>query len=88
MLIKEYLNVVGDICFKNKDVFKTEFIFVKNTVNNYINDFDLKRYLKKNIFEENKFLNIFLLFFIFKMIYDFLMFFFYTLDLFATFFFK
>ena len=77
MLIKEYLNVVGDICFKNKDIFKTEFIFVKNAVKNYIKDFDLKRYLKKNIFEEK----IFFLFFIFKMIYDFFMFFFYILDL-------
>ena len=87
MLIKEYLNVVWEVCYKNKEPFKVEFLFIKNSIKNYIKDFNLKKYLKRIVFEENIFLNIFL-FFILKIIYDFFMFFFYTLDIFVTFFFK
>jgi hypothetical protein len=88
MLIREFLNVVREVLYKNKDFFKLEFLFVKSSIKDYIKSFNLKKYLKRIIFEENKFLNIFLLFFVFKIIYDFFMFFFYTLDLFVTFFFK
>jgi hypothetical protein len=86
MLIREYFNIVRELLYKNKDSFKLEFLFVKNSIINYIKNFDLKKYLKRIIFEGNTFLNIFLLFFI--IIYDFFMFFFYTIDLFVTFFFK
>jgi hypothetical protein len=86
MLIKEYLNIVGKLLSENKERFKIEFLLLVKSLKIYIKNFNLKNYLKKNIFEGNIFLNIFLLFF--KMIYDFFMFFLYTLDLFVTYFFK
>jgi len=87
MLIKEYIDVTRGIWYKAKGPCKDEFFFLKTLISKYIKEFNLKNYLKRVIFQENVFLNIFL-FFILKILYDFFMFIFYTIDLYVTFFFK
>ena len=86
MLIKEYLIIVKQVVDKIRDPCKYELLSIKTLIQQYKKDFKFKIYIKK-IFQEYTFLNLFL-FFIFRMVYDFLMFIFYTLDLYFTFFLK
>lgn len=88
MLVKEYFNVVREVWFKIRGPYKFELLFIKTSLKQYIKEFNLKKYLKRIIFQENILLNIFLLFFIFRIIYDFFNFIFYTIDLYFTFLFK
>lgn len=88
MLVREYFIIVKKVWFKYRGPFKFELSFIKMSIRQYIKYFNLKKYLKKIIFEENVILNILILFFIFKIIYDFFIFLFYTIDLYITFFLK
>lgn len=88
MLVKEYLAIVKEVWWKYRGPFKFELLFIKTSIRQYIKYFNLKKYLKRIIFEENIILNILILFFIFKMIYDLFIFIFYTIDLYMTFFLK
>jgi len=92
MLIKEYVSVLRVIWVKSKGPLKFEFSFMKNANYDYIKSFNFKKYLKKDVFNNEdyfwNFIYFITFFFIFKIIYDLLVFIFYTIDLYITFFLK
>src|ERR1700744_572596 len=85
MLVREYIIIVREVFNKIRGPCKFELLFIKTKIRQYIKDFSFKKYLKTIFLKENIYLNIFLLFFLFKIIYDSFMFIFYTIDLYITF---
>jgi len=91
MLIKEYYIILREVWYKCKGPINFDKIIIKERNQEYIKSFKFSNYFKNNVFSSNYFINfiyIITLYFFFKMLYDFFLFLWYTIDLLITCFFK